>query len=46
MLGNLLAGGVRHLFDGQFAPTFAVGLILAVASLLLFFVRFREYEPS
>jgi MFS family permease len=42
LCGNLLVGWVRHVCDGQFAPTFAVGLAIAVAAALVFFLGFEK----
>ena len=45
LLGNLLCGVIRNLFEGQFAPTFAVGAGIALFGVFLLAFGFRS-EPA
>ena len=42
LCGNLLVGWVRHEYDGRFGPTFAVGLAIACAAVVLFVYGFER----
>ena len=46
LAGNLLVGWVRWQVQEQFAPTFAVGAVIAVSLVIVFFVGFRNGEPA
>jgi hypothetical protein len=46
LAGNLLVGWVRRQVQEQFVPTFAVGALIAVSLVIVFFVGFRNGEPA
>lgn len=46
LLGNLLVGAVRETFRGQFAPSFAVGLIIATAAAVVFVFGFEKKRKT
>jgi MFS family permease len=45
LIGHVLVGVVRQVFDRAFAPTFAVALAIAVVLGLTFLAGFRERRP-
>ncbi len=46
LIGNLLVGWVRHLAEGEFPVTFAVGAIIAILLVLIFAVGFPSPRES
>jgi MFS family permease len=46
LIGNLLAGWVHELFQGEFSPTFAVATIIAAVMAGIFLIGFKEYQPT
>jgi hypothetical protein len=42
LIGNLLAGWLRWLMDGELPPTFTVGASLTTCLLVLFVIGFRD----
>jgi MFS family permease len=42
LAGNLLVGYVRRIFAGQFAPTFAIGLSITLAAVVVFLLGFEK----
>jgi MFS family permease len=46
LIGNLLVGWVRRQTQEQFVPTFCVGALIAVVSVVVFFVGFHNDVPA
>jgi hypothetical protein len=46
LTGNLLAGWVHELFEGEFSPTFAVATIIAAVMAGMFLIGFKEHRPT
>ena len=46
LIGNLLAGWVHELFQGEFSPTFAVATIIAAVMAGMFLIGFKEHRPT
>lgn len=45
LIGHLLVGVVRQVFDREFLPTFATALGIGVVLLMMFVAGFRERQP-
>ena len=46
LTGNLLAGWVHELFDGEFSPTFVVATMIAALMAGMFLIGFKEHQPA